>query len=201
MNCCGSIVADMITTRKSGRFNAISLIIPSKTSVVMCRSCTSSIITMEYCWNKGSDWICLINTPSVTNFNLFPRPLLSNRIWYPIYASNRCEPITSPVSSQYISFETRSLRLIVDKRRGCVQTMWSQPADIRYCGTWVLLPHPVSPIMTVTMLFLTEDKMVSFSRNIGRFCLSRFIYSKTIWQMDLKDGICLLRPFIIKKHV
>ena len=48
----------------------------------------------------------------------------------------------------------------------------SEPRSIRYCGTCVDFPHPVSPAMSVTGCARTEATMASISAAMGRFALA-----------------------------
>lgn len=210
MNKSGSIVADITTSRKSRRRSATSFSSPSSMSVATCRSCTSSMITSEYRSSLGSTSRQALQR---VRLQLLQQHALRHELQLAAAAaaleadlvadlrSSSLPAPTSPVSSQYISFATRSLREIVDRRRGCVHTMWLQPAPIRYCGTCVLFPQPVSPMMIVTGFFLTESMIASFSLKMGSDCLSRFISIDRKTETYLVDRRRLLDRLVVHKHV
>ena len=66
--------------------------------------------------------------------------------------ANRTEYPTNDGSDT--SLDTRSASVVAAIRRGCVHTTSRPPSDqpfsCRYCGSWVDLPHPVSPTSTTT---------------------------------------------------
>ena len=95
-------------------------------------------------------------TPGVTFF--------SSLIW---------NPTVCPNSSQR-SHAMRSASEIADTRRGCVHTMFapgpSSGLSSTNCGTWVDLPHPVSPLTTVTWWETTVRTMWASCLATGNAC-------------------------------
>ena len=138
------MVADEMTTR-SLRFFWIFFSRPSSRSVDSVRSCASSTITTEYLDNSGSTAISLISTSFVQNLI---------RVVASFDTSSKSTPYpTSSPSRTPISSATRAATVTAANLEGCAHAICSpfgaQPARCRYCGTWVLLPLPVSPTTIV----------------------------------------------------
>ena len=86
---------------------------------------------------------------------------LSKRMLYPIVP-----PMASPRSAAMRSATEMALR-----RRGCVTTMrhWGpiSGSSRRNCGTWVVLPHPVSPLTNTICSCLMSEVTASWCTNAG----------------------------------
>mmetsp|Transcript_6217 Transcript_6217/g.13024 ORF Transcript_6217/g.13024 Transcript_6217/m.13024 type:complete len:242 (+) Transcript_6217:2349-3074(+) len=163
----------MSTTLRSGRFTSRSFRSTSKKSVLMSRSCTSSITTCETPPSDGSLTIRRSSTPVVTN-SMHPdfrgeTPL--RRTLYPTEL-----PSFSPRSSA-----TRSATEEAAMRLGCVTTMFVETPSPRaiassrmYWGHWVDFPLPVPPETTTTWFVFKASSRSSRIALIGR--ASRIIF-------------------------
>ena len=158
------IVADMMTSRKEGLRARTPRRSPRRRSTSARRSCASSTMTTSWeSTRSGSSASFRKSVPSVRKTHLVARETVeSNRIW--------CA--TSSPRSVSISRATRRASATAATRRGCVHATRANPARIRYCGTCVDFPHPVSPAMSVTGCARTEATMASISAAMGRFALA-----------------------------
>mmetsp|Transcript_1340 Transcript_1340/g.3125 ORF Transcript_1340/g.3125 Transcript_1340/m.3125 type:complete len:304 (+) Transcript_1340:772-1683(+) len=120
----------------------------SRKSLSTPRSCTSSMNTCVTVSSSGSVSMRRSSTPVVQNSSCVELPaLVSRRMEYPMVP-----PISSPRSSA-----TRAATPMALMRRGCVHMTYTgspraAASSRMYCGTCVVLPHPVSPSMMVTRL-------------------------------------------------
>lgn len=129
LNLVASIVADEMSSLRSGRYLHISLSRPSRTSVCMVRSCASSIIMTEYCLRSGSVKNSRRSIPSVM--------YLTTVVSF-VQSSKRIEYPTSCPSFTFISSATRAATLIAATRRGWVHPSFNvpprvYPSSCRYC--------------------------------------------------------------------
>ena len=115
------------------------------------------------------------STPFVQNNNAHSGPaLLSRRIWYPTEPT----PICSPRSAA-----TRSETVTAEMRRGCVHMIAAprpraQASSIRYCGTCVVLPHPVAPATSTTWCACAASSKASRNARTGSASRWRWICAK-----------------------
>lgn len=121
------MVADISTSFRSLRSFSRHFSTPSRKSVKMCRSCTSSITITLYWDSSWSVDIWRRSRPSVRNRILVEAVFVfSKRTWKATW-----EPY-----SLRVSWPTRFAREMHAMRRGWVQAIFSNPASIRYCGIW-----------------------------------------------------------------
>src|ERR1700761_806390 len=100
-------------------------------------------MTALYFRRAGSRNISWRSIPSVRNFILVLGEWdLSNRTAYPTLLAGDADPRGVPISSATLLAKDMAATL-----RGCVIAMQflHQGSVMRNCGTWVLLPLPVSP--------------------------------------------------------
>ena len=134
--------------RRSGRFCSRSRRMMSRKSSFIPRSWISSTTTWLTPSSSGSLTSLRSRTPVVQKSSRVPSlRRFSRRIWYPTES-----PTLSPRSAA-----TRCETDTAEIRRGCVQMMLHRaprPASISLsrmnCGSWVVFPHPVSPLITRT---------------------------------------------------
>lgn len=143
-----SNVADMTITFKSSLLGRVHLISPKRISEFNPLSCASSMTKNLYRLRSGSSDISLRRTPSVMNLILvYSFSALSNRISYPqVYP-------TSVASSLDTLWHKVTAAILL----GCVTPMIpsvESNSSKMYCGTCVVLPHPVSPEINTTCEFL-----------------------------------------------
>ena len=158
----------MSTTRSSGLLRRSARRSTSRKSVLMSRSCTSSIITCDVPSRLGSRISRRSNTPVVTNSTLAP----SSRGAVP------CRRTENPTECPHFSprsAATRSATETAAMRRGCVTTTRvSAPFPRRiassrmYCGHCVDFPDPVPPDTTTTGDILSASQSSSRIRDIGK---------------------------------
>mmetsp|Transcript_24228 Transcript_24228/g.84123 ORF Transcript_24228/g.84123 Transcript_24228/m.84123 type:complete len:264 (-) Transcript_24228:289-1080(-) len=144
-------VADMMTTRRSGRRGSRSRMVISRKSEYRSRSCTSSTTMCVMAVRSGSPVIMRISTPVVQKISCVLGPRT--------FSSRMLKPTVSP-SSSHLSKATRSASDTALMRRGCVTMTFAvgpiSGSSRMNCGTCVLLPHPVSPETTTTWLERTS---------------------------------------------
>lgn len=154
-----SIVADMMISLRREDFCSCCFRTASSTSVLMLLSCASSSINTWYLRPTISSRMAI---PSVTKWiTVFSDRCYSNRTLYP----------TSWPMSQLSSIATRFARVIALILLGCDTQIELKPAPRRYCGTCVVFPLPVSPVITTTWLFLTSSTICCLYRVIGSWSL------------------------------
>mmetsp|Transcript_10060 Transcript_10060/g.19851 ORF Transcript_10060/g.19851 Transcript_10060/m.19851 type:complete len:208 (+) Transcript_10060:1102-1725(+) len=140
----------------------------SKKSVLMSRSCTSSMITWLTPSSVGSCCSLLSSTPVVQNSTLAPQGLgglVFMRTRYPTLL-----PSSSPRS-----LATRAATAVAASLLGCVTTTrqllavpaWMASSKM-YCGICVVLPLPVPPLTTTTASSLSALAKRSRSWLMGR---------------------------------
>mmetsp|Transcript_10902 Transcript_10902/g.47188 ORF Transcript_10902/g.47188 Transcript_10902/m.47188 type:complete len:436 (-) Transcript_10902:742-2049(-) len=140
----------MSTTLSSGRLRSSARRSTSKKSVLMSRSCTSSIMTCDTPRRPGSRINRRSSTPVVTNSTLAPSSLGAQP------CRRTLKPTELPARSPR-SPATRSATETAAMRRGCVTmirvsgpTPRATASSRMYCGHWVDLPLPVPPDTTTT---------------------------------------------------
>ena len=141
------------TTRKSVRFKSSLRSNNNSKSLSTLLSCTSSSTTCVTPVSAGS--------PNSRRKRI-PMVMKCSRVLSLSFDSSRTlYPTTSPHRSRR-SEETRSARPIALILLGCVHTMFTSPPlplkislSKMNCGTWVDLPHPVSPERITTGCFET----------------------------------------------
>ena len=156
-NACVSIVAEVITTCRSGRRFSRPRRWPMRKSMFSERSCASSTMMIEYARSIGSLWISASRMPSVMNFTSVSRLVSSpKRTLHP----------TSRPHCTLSSSATRRDTLVAAMRRGCVQPMRprARVASNRsrhIFGSCVVLPEPVSPATTTTWCCASAERISS----------------------------------------
>mmetsp|Transcript_6496 Transcript_6496/g.26310 ORF Transcript_6496/g.26310 Transcript_6496/m.26310 type:complete len:428 (+) Transcript_6496:2323-3606(+) len=159
----------MSTTRSSGLLRKSARSSTNRKSVLMSRSCTSSIMTCDTPSSDGSRIRRRSKTPVVTNSTDAP----SSRGEVPW---RRTEKPTELPHFSPRSFATRCATETAAIRRGCVTTTRvSGPAPFliassrMYCGHCVLLPLPVPPETTTTWFVRSASTSASLILTMGRF--------------------------------
>mmetsp|Transcript_9817 Transcript_9817/g.32433 ORF Transcript_9817/g.32433 Transcript_9817/m.32433 type:complete len:241 (-) Transcript_9817:205-927(-) len=184
-NNSASRVADITTSFRGGMFSARRLAgtcrnSASKKSPSRDRSCISSRTTCETSLKSGSPCIFRSRIPAVMNVRRVSFvTFASKRTWCPTKLPYPPGPFRS-----HLSLETRSATLNAATLRGCVHTTRhpeptprSIQSSRRYCGTWVVLPDPVSPHTTAASCPTPSPRKASSkavrSLNTGRFWRNR----------------------------
>ena len=104
------------------------------------------------------------STPLVQNISAHSAlDLVSSLIWYPTLPAPICSPL---------SLATRSDTVTAEMRLGCVHMIAApfpraQASSMRYCGTCVVLPHPVAPATRTTWLCLTASRIAGLNSSTG----------------------------------
>lgn len=130
-----------------GKYTSIQIQKAEKRKQAMIKWCVSYDMIHQFS-NKWSHTSLLSRTPVVQNSSRVCADRFdSRRIWYPTVS-----PSSSPLSAA-----TLAATDMADIRRGWVQIMlqsapWrlSISSSRMNCGSWVVLPQPVSPDMTRT---------------------------------------------------
>mmetsp|Transcript_248 Transcript_248/g.925 ORF Transcript_248/g.925 Transcript_248/m.925 type:complete len:294 (-) Transcript_248:333-1214(-) len=167
-------VALIRITLRSGLLGRRSLRMINKKSSFIPRSWISSTMMWLTPSSSGSLTSFRSSTPVVQKRSLvFLLRLVSRRIWYPTLW-----PSLSPRS-----LATRSDTEIAEILLGCVQMMlqWKplflpMASSRMNCGTWVVLPHPVSPEITSTWFSSICRSSSSLLEYAGSFSLKAIIF-------------------------